>query len=198
VKTVASARLLSCIGIIAVSLGTAAIPHADELVQVAPQRAMVRPDHGAAPLLGYLARPAAPGPFPGVVLLHWCSGFGTHDIAAAARLKSWGYVALAVDSLGDDNRCEKGGGAAPEVLDAYAALDYLAAQSFVDQSRVAVVGYSMGAIAALAAVEQVGLERAMRQHFRAAVAYYPACQTNTGVLTVPTLILIGDRSRHCS
>jgi dienelactone hydrolase len=186
-------RLLSSIGIIAALLGTAPAPHADELIQVAQRRATVPPDHDANPLLGYLARPDGPGPFPGVVILHSCSGFGIHDIAAAARLKSWGYVALAVDSLGAENRCERGGGAAAEVVDAYAALNYLAAQSFVDQSRVAVIGYSMGAIAALAAVEQGGLEGAAHQKFRAAVAYYPACQANAGIMTVPTLILIGDR-----
>jgi dienelactone hydrolase len=190
---VTSARLLSFIGMIAASLGSAATARADELVQVAQQRATGLPGHSVSPLLGYLARPDGPGPFPAAVLLHGCSGFGIHYIAAAARLKSWGYIALALDSLGNENRCEKSGGAAAELVDAYAALSFLAAQSFVDQSRIAAIGYSMGGIAALAAVEQGGFEREARQKFRAAVAYYPACQANAGVMTVPTLILIGDR-----
>lgn len=35
------------------------------------------------------------------------------------------------------------------------------------------------------------LEKAHRRHFHAAVAFYPWCQGRSGVMTVPTLILIG-------
>ncbi|HYZ23694.1 MAG TPA: dienelactone hydrolase family protein [Rhodopila sp.] len=144
-------------------------------------------------MFGYLARPAGPGPFPAVVLLHWCSGFGPHDVAAAARLKSWGYVALALDSLGNSNRREQGGGAYPEAADAYAALHYLSGLGFVLPHRIAIMGYSMGAIAALDAVEAGSLKSADHERFRAAVAYYPNCTGSSGVMTVPTLILIGER-----
>ncbi|HEY2620020.1 MAG TPA: hypothetical protein VGI78_21940 [Acetobacteraceae bacterium] len=54
----------------------AAYARADELVQVAPQRASVVPEYSAdaSPLLGYLARPDLPGRLPAVVVLHWCTG----------------------------------------------------------------------------------------------------------------------------
>ncbi len=168
---------------------------ADELVQVSPQRASAVPGSSvdASPLLGYLARPDLPGRLPAVVVLHWCSGFGSHDIAAALKLKTWGYVALAPDSLGDENLCQHGSGSAAESVDAYAALRWLVAQDFVDRSRIAVIGYSMGASAVLSATEAGPLERMQPQHFRAAVAYYPGCQISNGDMTVPLLIMIGER-----
>jgi dienelactone hydrolase len=168
---------------------------ADELVQVAPQRAAAMQESSvdASPLLGYLARPDLAGRLPAVVVLHWCSGFGSHDTAAALKLKSWGYVALAPDSLGDANLCQHGSGSAAEAVDAYAALRWLVAQDFVDRSRVAVTGYSMGASAVLYATEAGPLERMQPEHFRAAVAYYPSCQISNGDMTVPMMILIGER-----
>jgi dienelactone hydrolase len=164
-------------------------------VQVAPRRATVELKSAvdASPLLGYLARPDLPGRLPAVVVLHWCSGFGRHDIAAASMLKSWGYVALAPDSLGDANLCQHGACSAAESIDAYAALRWLAAQDFVDRSRVAMIGYSMGASAVLYASEAGPLQRMQPEHFRAAVAYYPGCQISNGDMTVPVLVLIGER-----
>ena len=40
------------------------------------------------------------GPFPAVVVLHGCIGISGHFTGIADRLSSWGYVTLAVDSLG--------------------------------------------------------------------------------------------------
>ena len=175
------------------ALGIASPVLADELVQVAPHRAGIWPKEVTPPLLGYLTRPAGPGPFPAVVLLHWCSGFGPHDVSAAARLKTWGYVALALESLGSSNRCERGGGAYPEATDAYTALHYLSGLSFVRGQRIAVMSYSMGAIAALDAVEAGLFAYTGSERFRAAIAYYPNCGTSSGNMTAPTLILMGDR-----
>jgi dienelactone hydrolase len=155
-------------------------------------------------LLGFLTRPSGPGRFAAVILLHGCFGFDGHDAEAAATLKSWGYVDLALDSLGDANLCgrmeEAGPGA--ELLDAYAGLRYLTAQSFVVSTRIAVMGYSMGGTAALAAVEQGGFARGGEARFGAAVAYYPACWGISGVLTAPALILVGEQddwtpAAHC-
>jgi dienelactone hydrolase len=169
---------------------------ADELVQVAPHQGGTLDytnSDSTPPLLGFLARPNAPGRHPAVVLLHWCSGFTDHDTRAAEMLKSWGYVALALDSLGDANMCERSFGYVAERVDAYAALHYLTAQDFVDPKRIAVMGYSMGGTAVLNAVEQGLFEKMQTVHFRAAVAYYPVCADSSGVMTVPTLILVGDQ-----
>src|SRR4029077_2161662 len=49
-------------------------------------------------LVGHLRRPAGPGAFPAVVLLHGCGGDFGADARWGARLAEWGYVALSVDS----------------------------------------------------------------------------------------------------
>jgi len=180
------------------SLASAPCVRADELVQVAPHRAGT-PAEGTdtPPLFGYLARPQTDGPHSAVVILHGCSGFGPHYIAAAATLASWGYVALALDSLGKASMCEARFGpllgSDAEAADAYGALRYLSAQAFVDPQRIVIMGYSMGGWAVLSAIENGPLEQSQPDHFRAAVAYYPLCGSHPGVMTAPTLILIGDR-----
>jgi dienelactone hydrolase len=170
---------------------------ADELVEVAGHRAAIAPERADAtpPLLGFLARPGGTGRFPAVILLHGCSGFDSHDTEAAATLKSWGYVALALDSLGSANLCAGRGipGVAAEIVDAYAALRYLGAQSFVAGARVAVMGWSMGADASLAAVEAGMPWRAGGESFVAAIAYYPKCAAHAGVMTAPALVLVGEQ-----
>jgi dienelactone hydrolase len=172
---------------------------ADELVQIVPHRATIsfEPPGNSSPLFGYLARPEQPGRLPAVVVLHGCTGFAVHDVGAAAMLKTWGYVAVALDSLGAAVTCGQSMGVVAETSDAYAALRWLAAQDFVDADRVAVVGYSMGGSAVLNGVEQSPLASAPR-HFRAAVAYYPDCNVSSGLMTVPVLILIGDRDDWAS
>jgi dienelactone hydrolase len=145
--------------------------------------------------MGYLVRPEDPGRHPAVVELHGCSGFGTMDVAVADVLKSFGYVALALGSLGDSNVCDKNpaDGMLAEAFDAYAALDWLAQQSYVDADRVALLGFSMGGAATLDAVEPGLIEDKKPRHFHAAIAYYPWCKDRAGMTTVPTLMVVGDK-----
>jgi dienelactone hydrolase len=118
------------------------------MVQVAAHRMdLPLPRMSSQPLMGYLARPDEPGRHPAVIELHGCGGFGTMDVVVADVLKSFGYVALALDSLGDANVCEQhpaGDGRLAEAFDAYATLDWLAEQNYVDSNRVALLGFSMG------------------------------------------------------
>jgi dienelactone hydrolase len=193
---------LCAVVLLSAALGLTAPSRAQDLawlggdtVQVAAHRMGLTPfpEPSNYPLIGYLAKPEAPGRYPAVVILHGCSGFGPGNVAVADVLKSFGYVALAIDSLGQLNACTGGDGAIAEAFDAYTALDWLARQSFVDPDRVAVLGFSMGGIATLDDVEAgVGaIERAEKRHFRAAIAYYPCTRYRAGVMTVPTLILVG-------
>ena len=148
------------------------------------------PGHTPANLSGYLARPDSGlsaelggpsnggAPYPAVVVLHGCNGMFRHSAVIADRLSSWGYVTLAVDSLGPRvigiaNRC--GRGLPDQAFDAYAALRYLSQLDFVDPARVAVFGQSMGGETALHAVDHHPAAQFFAEGFRAAIAYYPYC-----------------------
>jgi dienelactone hydrolase len=132
------------------------------------------------------------GPYAAVVVLHGCAGFSGYSPTLADRVATWGYVALAVDSLGPrgiTSAC--GSGLLGQAFDAYAALRYLSRLDFVDPMRIAVRGQSMGGFSALYAVERDLAAQYFAERFRAAIAYYPGCGTPAATMTAPTLILIG-------
>jgi dienelactone hydrolase len=139
-------------------------------------------------LIGYLARPGAglsaligttPGgaaPYPAVVVLHGCGGISSHSAAIADRLGGWGYVALAIDTLGPrgmDSGCSSGT-FVDQAFDADAALRYLSTLKVVDAKRVALFGQSMGGAATLYAIDRNLAGQYFDQRFRAAIAYYPS------------------------
>jgi len=153
---------------------------------------LARPDAGLSGMLGNHPNPAAP--YPAVVVLHGCGGISSHSARIADRIGSWGYVTLAVDSLGSrgsgiTSGCS--GRSLDQAFDAYAALHYLSQLDFVDAARVAVIGQSMGGSAALYAVERGLAAQYFNERFRAAIAYYPNCVPGAS-MTAPTLVLIGE------
>ena len=149
---------------------------------------------GPQALQGYLRLPVGPGPSPAVVLLHGCGGgWRGVDERWGKLLAAWGYVTLTVDSFGTRDITSACTGPPPPTLyDAYRALNFIVGQSSVDPSRVAVMGFSQGAMLALLAVERGEIERSSREKFRAAIGFYPPCLGLKGNMTVPTLILIGE------
>jgi dienelactone hydrolase len=172
---------------LALALGVGAA-HAGSLIEFANVSDEAKPAH----LLGYLTRPDGVAPFPAVVVLHGCNGFFGGYAEIADQLKSWGYVALLVDSFGPreiSTRC--GDGLPAQATDAYAALKYLSEEPFVDPARIAVLGYSMGGESALSAVKRGLIAQRFPEKFAAAVAYYPFCRRHSAVVNAPTLILIG-------
>jgi dienelactone hydrolase len=167
---------------------TSAAPSA-ELVQVSPTAFSTQ-----KPLLGYLTRPHGKGPFPAVVVLHGCAGFGPRETAWAQKLASWGYAALAIDSFTPRNLTTCSGLAASGgSVDAYLALQYLAQQPFIAPGQIAVLGSSLGGVAALGDVEPNSYEQIYHVKFRGAVAYYPTCTGDNGMVEVPTLVIMGER-----
>ena len=121
----------------------------------------------AVRLVGYMARPAGPGPFSAVVLLHGCGGFHSSMISWADRLSRFGYAALAIDSFGPRGLDENCIALFPvQAPDGYAALRYLTTKPFVRAPHVAVMGFSQGGWSVLAALE-TGV---MEQHYKEASA----------------------------
>jgi len=149
------------------------------------------------PLVGYLRRPkGGASPSPAVVLLHSCNGdWRRIDERWGKRIAAWGYVTLSVDSLGPRGNMTscRDSASTDFASDAHRALDFLAQHPSVDPSRVAAIGFAMGGWSVLSSVERGVAEEASSNKFRAAVVFYPPCTRLKGNMTVPTLILIGER-----
>jgi dienelactone hydrolase len=166
-------------------------PRAGELVQFNA----VSADAGAVSLLGYLARPLrqGAGPSPAVIILHHCAGFDDLVVSWADRLSFWGYTALAVDSFSARGAPKNCTARTYQALDASSAFNFLAQQDVVDSSRVAVIGFSQGGTAALRNAElDSAFTKSHGDSFRAAVAFYPDCSGVSGIMAVPTLVLVGE------
>lgn len=151
------------------------------------------------PLQGYLRHGGYAGRSPAVVLLHGCNGnWARIDERWGKRIASWGYAALTVDSFGPRGLKNCGDNPPNDLiqdlaLDGYRALKFLAHNPWIDHTRVAVLGFGNGGRSVLMSVERGPLELASPNKFRAAVAFYPPCAAFKGDMTVPTLILIGER-----
>lgn len=146
---------------------------------------------------GHFDKPAGLPPFPAVVLMHGCNGLHKSTARWAAILNEVGYATLNLDSFGPRSIFSvctgKGNRASPNVraLDAFGALNFLRQHPDIADNRIAVAGWSHGAIAALAAVAASGLSRNADWQFAAAVAFYPYCIPDRRY-AIPALILIGD------
>ena len=135
---------------------------------------------GKSMLIGYLFKPATPGPHPAVVMLHGRSGpyssmkpgvMAADNLTGRHRLWGafWaerGYVALHVDSFGPrgyprgfpkhsyNSRPAVVSEQTVRPLDAYGALDYLRTRSDVIGARIGLQGWSNGGMTLLTAMGQ--------------------------------------------
>ena len=147
---------------------------------------------GKTNLTAHLSRPAGDAARPALVLMHGCSGLLNPKGRIIPLYQSWaralvvqGYVALVVDSAasrGFGQTCSAG----PDRItmwrdrpsDAYAALQYLQAQPFVQADRVGLMGWSQGGGVVLLSIndKSIGRPAALSQDFKVAVSFYPgAC-----------------------
>ncbi|MGA2392693.1 MAG: dienelactone hydrolase family protein [Candidatus Lustribacter sp.] len=181
-------RAVMAAGLFAIAFLATSAPAWAEKVTIPPQ--------GALPAIsGDMQRPAGPGPFPAVLVLHGCEGPSAVAAAAEQQLVQQGYVALAIDTLapqGMKNACANATASviANSARYAYVALGWLATQPFVSGDRLGVVGFSMGAIEILGLIDPLE-PHAPPPGLRAAVAYYPACGNRSPNVSVPLQILDG-------
>lgn len=145
---------------------------------------------------GELARPAGPGPFPAVLVLHGCEGYGSLEASTINELAGEGYVGLAIDLLepqGLRSACGAGAGPVRNAFEyAIAALQWLGQQPYVSSNRLGVIGYSMGAIAGLSLIDPLSGTLPSIPGLRAVVLYYPACSGRNANINTPLLILDGS------
>ena len=111
--------------------------------------------NGGDEIMGYLARPAAEGVYPAILVCHENRGLNPHIEDVARRFAKNGYVALAVDLLsreggtGAHDRDAVPGlltdaGADRHVGDFLAAADYLQTLAYVDGERLGMIGFCFG------------------------------------------------------
>ncbi|SHL24622.1 Dienelactone hydrolase [Roseovarius marisflavi] len=161
---------------------------------------------------GWLATPEGDGPHPAVVMMHSCFGPVDDQDELAAHDRSWvniltdvGYVVLAVDSYtprGAGSLCQERNrpvlARAERPWDAIGGLQFLQERSDVIGDKIAIMGWSNGAISLLWAVRD-GASAATALEgpdFRTAVAYYPLCNDVVSRIDdylprVPVLVQIG-------
>ncbi len=151
---------------------------------------------------GLLFKPQTDGRQPAVMLLHACGGMRRHVTQDwPTFLTGLGYVVMAVDTYGPRGvsscRTFPGGnvrGQTTQAQDAGGALKYLVAQPFVDPNRIAVMGYSTGAIAINRFIVGRMFEDRDGPRFAAAVSFYGRCEFMPTVLfdPVPTLLITAE------
>jgi dienelactone hydrolase len=158
---------------------------------------------GPVVLSAEVALPAGPGPWPAVVLAHGCSGIVNTEKSWARALHSWGYATLILDSLrvrGLTEVCTNPRAliATQRVPDAYGALRILATHPGIDRRRIALMGFSHGAITTMAASTVWARDTYAvpdQPTFRAFFAFYPACNVaypEQAHITAPLRIHSGE------
>jgi dienelactone hydrolase len=176
---------------------------------------------GTTNLTAHLSRPEGDTPRPALVLLHGCSGLVNKSGRILPLYRAWirallarGYVVLAVDSAGSrgfGQTCT----ATPErstmwhdrPKDAYAALQYLQAQPWVQPDRVGLMGWSQGGGVVLLSIndKSSGRPAGLAHDFTVAVSFYPGTcsdelqskphtevEPQSWTTKVPLLVLIGE------
>jgi len=144
-------------------------------------------------------------PAPAVAIFHGCGGVGANNTRMAELLKSWGYVALVVDSFtsrGLKDVCGRNwpsqADAEKRAIDIDATGAWLAAQPYVDPHlRTAFMGYSYGGGVGLLRVLSARTDIRVASGWTAAVLVYPDCGLGEALgATVrprlPTLIAMGE------
>jgi dienelactone hydrolase len=135
-----------------------------------------------SPLTMAIYKPAGAGPFPALVLVHTCGGL-------REELRDWtklalaqGYVVFVMDSLGQrgvspQQGCDPSTWVPPGrgAKDAFQAREHLRKFAFVDQDRVALVGFSWGAMVGLFASSGAIASQLSSSRYAAVVGFYPIC-----------------------
>jgi tripartite-type tricarboxylate transporter receptor subunit TctC/predicted esterase len=149
-------------------------------------------------------RPEGRGPFPAIVYLHTCGGINIDRNAywTQAALKQ-GYAVLVLDSLGPrrvDTMCDmlpyqdkSGVNLYRGLKDTADALEHLAKLPEIDSRRIALVGFSWGAMVAKYAAGSSLAVLFTPRRYAALASFYPGCGPYLQFDTDrPLLLLLGE------
>lgn len=174
---------LSCLLSLLIPIGLCAADNADHQARLSKHYRLEKPD-GA-------------GPFPSVMMVPGCSGFGAdfqkkfYD-SVQNQLVELGFVTLRVDYLAARGLSSCAGTVSTDAVgdDIRIAASYLKQQSFVKKATTNVMAWSYGGAGALMALRRTNSQEPAQVD--AVVAYYPYC---AGVRPwdseVPVLVLVG-------
>jgi dienelactone hydrolase len=154
--------------------------------------------------------PGAAGPRPAIVAMHGCGGLYRRDGRTfdarypeyVEHLNLAGYHVLLPDSFGSRGSgpiCSVRNGERTITVetrrdDVIAAVTWLAARNDVDARRIALLGWSHGAMTTLTAINAA--RRHSAQPLAGAVVFYPGCRALLNQpfrLEIPLLMLLGER-----
>ena len=179
-----------------------------------PHRVAIESGDGTS-ISGYLYRQKRSDPAPTVLMLHGCSGMLTRKYRRLKlREAAWreiflaeGYNVLLLDSFtarGYKSICKISLSNRPieahreRPHDAYGALRWLQAQTFVDPKKIVLGGWSNGAMSMLWTVYDNAPQRPkdLDYDFRAAFGFYPGCinlrkKATNYTAAIPTLLQLG-------
>lgn len=161
---------------------------------------------GKGPFTTQLVRPAGQGPFPTVVALHGCGGLFRRNGELARREADWanrlvraGYAVVLPDSFtarGLREICtleERSISPRDRADDVAAAVEWLVQQPYVDNARLALMGWSHGAMSVMWTVRPGFMTDGPQ--FKTAIAFYPGCRQiarQSGWRPrVPLMLLVG-------
>jgi dienelactone hydrolase len=116
-------------------------------------------DGATIDLQGVVLKPRGTGPFPAVILSHGYGGSAQFGRSLGTIMRQWGLVCIAANythaggvAIGAPGTPDDLGASAANVIRAHATLSVLARLGYVDLSRVAAHGHSMGAFVTTAFV----------------------------------------------
>ncbi len=150
-----------------------------------------------ASITAYLARPAAAGTYPGVIVIHENRGLTDHIKDVARRLAKAGFIALAPDLVSRSGKTTAQtdaaqvsgllGGTTPAdlIADLNAGITFLAAQPGIKSPKVGVVGFCFGGGYTLRLA-------ASNPNIGAAICYYGVTPDPASVMTATNAAVLGQ------
>jgi dienelactone hydrolase len=160
-----------------------------------------------AVISGDLSMPSnGPRIVPAVIILHGSSGVNPGERVWAQRINALGYASFVVDSftgrgIRNTEKDQTQLSMTANIADAYAALRLLSTDPRIDKRRIAVMGFSRGAIAALySSLEPFRVAATDdNSRFAAHIAFYPSCgisYTAQHIDGAPVLMLVGGKDNY--